>query len=116
MIIRVVDFETTGLVAPQAKVIEWASFDLAGEGKNWERGRAIGSLINPGIPIPPEASAVNHITDDDVKDSPSWVEQLKVITAPPVPDVWCAQNNRFDMQFFNPAGAKWVDTYRCGLA
>ena len=113
-VIRIIDTETTGLTA-DAKVVEWATFDLIGEGKQWERGREMGSLINPGIPIPPEASAVHHLTDDDVKDAPSWLDQLKVIMGPPFPDVWAAQNNRFDMQFFNPEGAKWIDTYRCGL-
>jgi exodeoxyribonuclease X len=114
-VIRVIDTETTGL-EPTAKVVEWATFDLVGDGKAWDRGRAIGSLINPGIPIPPEASAIHHITDEDVKDAPTWTDQLKVITGPPTPDFWAAQNNRFDMMFFNPAGARWIDTYRCALA
>lgn len=29
-------------------------------------------LINPGIPIPPETSAIHHITDDDVVGAPGW--------------------------------------------
>lgn len=35
--------------------------------------------FNPGIAIEPEASAVSGITDDDVKDSPSFKECLRMI-------------------------------------
>lgn len=33
--------------------------------------------INPGMPIPPEAQAVHGITDDDVKDCPSFAQIAK---------------------------------------
>lgn len=63
--IVMIDTETTG-VSASARVVE---VGLA----RYERGElreTFGSRINPGIPIPAEASAVHGITDADVRDAP----------------------------------------------
>src|SRR5262245_13381382 len=68
-IIRIVDLETTGL-EPNDEVVEIAAVDL-----DCDTGEisAFGSqIIRPRNPIPPLASAVHHITDDDVADAPLW--------------------------------------------
>ena len=60
------DTETTG-VLPGARLIELAAitFDDAGEIiSKFER------LVNPGMPIPPDATSVNSITNEMVKDMP----------------------------------------------
>lgn len=111
MIIRVIDFETTGLAPPDAKIVEWATFDLI---DGAERGRAAGSLCDPGISIPPETSAVHHIVDEDVNGKPSFEEQLPDVTKGD-PQFWCAHNKRFEQQWFNPAGSKWIDTYKLAV-
>jgi exodeoxyribonuclease X len=113
MIIRVLNLETSDLYKEGGRVVEWATVDLV---TGWMRGGSGQGLVNPGHPIKPEASAIHHLVDEDVKDAPDWAESLKLITAPPTPDFWCAHNNRFDQKWFNPTGSKWIDTYRCALA
>lgn len=59
------DTETTGIRADKERIIEIAAYDPIGD-RTFER------LVNPGIPIPAEASAIHHITDDMVADKPSF--------------------------------------------
>src|SRR5918997_3105889 len=68
---RIIDVETTGTNANDA-VVEIGAFDLIGQ-----EIIVIGSdLVRPPVPIPPEASAVHQITDDDVSGCPSLEEIL----------------------------------------
>jgi len=62
------DLETTGLRVGEDRIIEMALIRLAPGGDVTERVRR----FNPGIPIPAEASAVHGITDEDVRDEPSF--------------------------------------------
>lgn len=61
------DTETTGLKSKSDRVIELAAFD-ASTGKTFE------TFLHPGGPIPPEASAIHGITDEMVKDAPSFAD------------------------------------------
>lgn len=61
------DTETTGVKPDRDRVIEIAAYDPV-LNKTFER------LINPGIPIPREASAIHNITDEMVADAPSFKE------------------------------------------
>jgi exodeoxyribonuclease X len=66
--IRIIDLETTGL-EPGDEVVEVGAIDL-----DCDSGEisAFGSrTIRPRNPIPPQASAVHHITDADVVDAPA---------------------------------------------
>ena len=72
----VFDTETTGLPLPehaplssQPKIIEIACIKLDFNLKEVERFDA---LVNPEMPIPKAASAVNNISDEDVKDKPPF--------------------------------------------
>ena len=68
---RVVDLETTG-TTPNDAVVEVGAVDLVGEDII-----LVGSdLVRPPIPIPPEASAIHHITDRDVAHCPQVEEIL----------------------------------------
>ncbi|MGE0158459.1 MAG: exonuclease domain-containing protein [Gemmatimonadales bacterium] len=58
------DIETTGLDLRNDRIIELAFIKITPQGDVLERVRR----FNPGIPIPPEASAVHGITDADVAD------------------------------------------------
>ena len=62
------DLETTGLRVGSDRIIELALIRIAPNGDVMERVRR----FNPGIPIPPEASAVHGITDEDVADHPPF--------------------------------------------
>lgn len=59
------DTETTGIRAEKEHIIELAAYDPVLD-RTFER------LINPGRPIPAEASAIHHITDDMVSSAPSF--------------------------------------------
>lgn len=67
------DLETTGLDLRNDRVIELAFIKLTPRGDVLERERR----FNPGIPIPPEATAVHGITDADVADEVSFCQTAK---------------------------------------
>ena len=56
------DLETTGLDLKKDRIVELAFIKLTPHGGVLERERR----FNPGMPIPPGATAVHGITDDDV--------------------------------------------------
>lgn len=60
------DTETTG-TGPRDLIIEVGIVDAQGQ-------ELFSSLVNPGISIPPESSAVHGITNADVADEPKWPE------------------------------------------
>jgi len=64
------DTETTGVRPDKDRIIEIAAFDPVLD-------RTFDSLIKPGCPIPPEASAIHNISDEMVKDAPSFAEVAK---------------------------------------
>lgn len=128
-IIRVTDTETTGLDPARDRIVEIATVDLhvCDPGEEYQapkRGRMWSSLVNPGIPIPPEASAIHDITDEMVADAPTMGHLIGtgVIAAvegrPGPPDYACAHNSRFDSMFVDPEVGlpmPWLDTYRIAL-
>jgi DNA polymerase-3 subunit epsilon len=62
------DLETTGLQTKTDRIVELALIKITPQGDVLERVRR----FNPGIPIPAEATAVHHITDDDVAGEPPF--------------------------------------------
>lgn len=65
------DLETTGIDVVHDRIVEIAVVKVEPSGDKDVKVRR----INPGMPIPPEATAVHGITDDDVKDAPRF-EQI----------------------------------------
>jgi DNA polymerase-3 subunit epsilon len=63
------DTETTGVKPGKDRIVEIAAFDP-------KEDRKLCTFTNPQMPIPPEASAITHITDDMVKDAPLIKEAL----------------------------------------
>jgi len=59
------DTETTGTRSDKDRIIELAAFDPV-------RNATFCKLINPGFPIPPEASAIHNITDAMVAEAPAF--------------------------------------------
>lgn len=61
------DTETTGIRTDRERIVEIAAYDPV-QNRHFEK------LINPGIPIPAEASAIHRITDDMVASHPPFDE------------------------------------------
>lgn len=64
------DTETTGVKPGKDRVIEIAAFDP-------KHDRQFCTFINPEMAIPPESTAICHITNDMVKDAPLIKEALQ---------------------------------------
>jgi DNA polymerase-3 subunit epsilon len=93
--IALIDVETTGMDASNDRVVEIGIVVARGgeivERKNW--------LLNPGRPIPKEASDVHKITDEAVKDAPAFSAVAREIAAALVGCVPAAYNASFDRAF-----------------
>jgi DNA polymerase-3 subunit epsilon len=66
------DLETTGIQPKTDAIVEIGAVRFNGA----EPGDTFCTLVNPGRPIPPGASAVNGITDDMVADQPKVKDVL----------------------------------------
>lgn len=84
--ITIFDLETTGINPWEDRIVSIYATD--GRGNEFE------SLINPGIPIPPEASVIHGITDEMVKDAPAFRLIAEPIRSLFVDKVLCGYNSR----------------------
>src|SRR5690606_24362498 len=66
--LAVIDLETTGTDPKNDRIIEVSVLKLVPGGEPDHRTRR----VNPGVPIPPEASKIHGITDDDVDECPTF--------------------------------------------
>lgn len=71
------DLETTGTNVVQDRIVELSYIKVYPDGTEEKKVRR----INPGIPIPQASSAVHHITDEDVKDEPTFRQIAKSLHA-----------------------------------
>ncbi len=102
------DLETTGVDITHDRIVEISIIKVLPSGEEQEKTRR----INPGIPIPAEATAVHHITDEDVKDCPQFKQIARSLAAELTGcDLAGYNSNRFDIpmldQEFQRAGVKF---------
>ncbi len=71
----VFDIESTGVSARADRIIELAAIRVELDGSEREECW----LLNPGVPIPPETSAIHGITDEIVKDCPAFADKAEEI-------------------------------------
>jgi exodeoxyribonuclease X len=123
-IIRCVDLETTGLDGTKDAPCEIGWTDLIrGDDEAWSVGPTYSRLCNPGRAIPPEASAVHHITDPDVRGRPLWPVVLAETCghadiAGQNVVAFAAHNTRFERLWISDeivGRAHWLCTYRLAL-
>ena len=67
------DLETTGVNVTHDRIIEISYIKVYPNGKEEEKTLR----LNPEMPIPAEATAIHHITDDDVRDKPTFKDVAK---------------------------------------
>lgn len=96
----IVDLETTGIIVRSAKIIEISAVRVRDNRITDRYSR----LVHPSCPIPAEASAVSHISDDMVKDCPCLDEVIDSFTEFAGEDVIVGYNNAgFDINLLYDA-------------
>ncbi|NOU05322.1 MAG: hypothetical protein HOO99_03985 [Hyphomicrobiaceae bacterium] len=117
-----IDIETTGSDPAKDRICEIASIDLAKVSDKYISTNGRSTLVNPGIPMLAEASAVHHIVDGDLRDAPC----IQAVIFPFTEHydsklVMVAHNASFERSFLTPlfdeceCQPKWVCTYRVAL-
>lgn len=103
MIIRVTDVETCGLESGDGVVeIGWCDVkpvlhDGVVVPHRWAVGVPRAVLVNPGRRIPPDMSAIHHITDEMVADAPTLGDALSDL--PGAVDAYAAHHAIFEQSF-----------------
>jgi DNA polymerase III subunit epsilon len=101
------DLETTGINPQTDRIIQIGICKLypSGEYKEWT------TLVNPGVPIPPEAMESHHITNEQVRAAPSFRDlHLKLAKAMEACDFLGYNLIHFDIPMLQAEFA------RCGYA
>jgi DNA polymerase-3 subunit epsilon len=96
------DLETTGLDPKQHRIVEIGAvkFDRQGPAARYS------ALINPGVPMPPEAGRVNGITDAMLAGKPPLESALPDFFRFVKDSVIVAHNAPFDCGFVNESLAR----------
>lgn len=111
------DLETTGTNITHDRIVEISVVKVYPDGTRQTRTRR----INPGVHIPAEATAVHHISDEDVKDEPSFAAIAKgLLQVFEGCDIAGFNSNKFDVPLlveefaragirFNLTGRRFID-------
>jgi len=115
----VLDTETTGTDPRTDRIVEigFQRWDATGMTKEWR------ALVNPGIPIPPEATKIHHITDEMVVNAPPFKRLAPNLAVGFAKCDYGGQQIRFDLkivaaemarsgQLWNYVGARIIDSFR----
>ena len=70
------DLETTGINIVTDRIVEISYLKIFQSGEEFSKT----ILVNPGIPIPKEASDIHGIHDEDVRNAPKFIELAKTLT------------------------------------
>ena len=107
----VLDTETTGLDVKDDRVVSIGAVRMVGE--RVFRHVTFHQLCTPGRPIPPAATKVHHITDDDVANAPEFAEVWRNCLPLLEGTVMVGYNIPFDIamlrQECHRAGAAWSE-------
>jgi len=72
-----IDLESTGVSPERDRIVEIAILKLHPDGREDFRRKR----VNPGVPIPPEATAVHGISDADVASDPPFIQYARGVDA-----------------------------------
>lgn len=100
------DLETTGVSKKTARIVE-IGLEIMEPGRETRYFR---SLVNPTIPIPPGATKIHGITDEMVKDAPTFAQLAPSLFKGFVGTDFVGYNIRFDVERVQQ------EFGRCGLA
>lgn len=123
MLIRSIDFETTGepgsLERHEVCEVGWTDIEVVfndpvpGTVQAFV-GEPNALLCNPGRSIPPEAQAIHHITNDRIWDAMPASMALSHLMLDG-PEFFCAHNADFERAFFDGRGIPYICTYKVAL-
>src|SRR5438552_18195277 len=103
-----VDLETTGMLAAFDAITEVGivRVDAPLEGVGEPAVTEWSTLVNPGVPIPAEIQALTGITNEMVRDAPSFECIADEVAARTAGALFVAHNARFDYGFLKHAFAR----------
>lgn len=118
-----IDTETTGTNPERDRIVELGLEIFTPQPDGTVKVKEWRTLLNPGCPIPPGATAVHHITDDDVRDAPTFAQLAENLLRGMTDVDFAGCNVRFDLRMllaeFKRAGKTWsyegaavLDCYR----
>ena len=88
------DLETTGVDILHDRIVEISLIKIMPDGQEIEKTRR----VNPEMPIPAEATAVHHITDEDVAGEPTFRQIARSLANELTGcDIAGFNSNRFDV-------------------
>jgi DNA polymerase-3 subunit epsilon len=103
-----IDVETTGTNTATARICEIA-LEIFRPGEPVKVWR---SLVNPGLPIPPAATSIHHITDEMVSSAPTFADVAPNLLGGLQQCDFVGYHVRFDLQMlaesFRRAGLSWA--------
>lgn len=102
-------------------MVEVAAVLLMHQDNQWQVHAGTSSLVAPGRRIPPEARAVHHLSDTDLRTAPQLPQALaNIMVTLDHPgeriEALVAHNAAFDRGFlgaFFPSDIPWICTWRC---
>lgn len=107
--IIIIDTETTGVDHEKDKVIEIAAIRVTNE---WEVIKTFEQLIDPQMDIPPESSAVHHLTARDLIGKPTIDDVYPALMEFVGDTTLAAHNAKFDSGILPGLPNKWLCTLR----
>lgn len=113
--IRVIDIETTGTDPDKDAIIEIASVDLDKQRDHIDIKNPMQTFVSIGErTIPPVASAVHHIIDEDLIGAPAFHEAIERFKGA---DAYVAHNAEFEQSFLREhlGDVRWLCTMKCAL-
>jgi DNA polymerase III epsilon subunit family exonuclease len=107
-VLAFVDLETTGTAAATDAITEIGIVRVEAdpEGAAPPRVTVWSTLVNPGMPIPPEIQALTGITNAMVRDAPPFSRVADEVSARTAGALFVAHNARFDYGFLKHAFAR----------
>jgi DNA polymerase-3 subunit epsilon len=107
-----VDLETTGTGAATDAITEIGIVRIdAADVDGPPRVTEWSTLVNPGVPIPPEIQSLTGITDAMVRDAPAFAQIADEVRERTRDAIFVAHNARFDYGFLKHAFAREGSTF-----
>lgn len=108
-VLRVIDFETTGM-EPPSEVVEAAICDVTGDGAVWTVGEPRSWLCAVSA-IPPEVRAVHHIGMADLAGCEPFRREM-MVAGEQTPSAMVAHNYEFEAKFLGEHGLPTLCTLK----